>query len=58
MTSSSKLISNLAQNQCFLTTLRFIPSCDYLILNDTLVIRVEDFKHLSTVLDSKLNFGF
>ena len=33
----------------------FSPSCDDLIVNNVPVHRVENFKYLGTILDSKLN---
>ena len=36
-------------------TVRFIPSCEYLIFNYICVDRVDNFEHTGTILDSKLN---
>ena len=40
----------------FFSNRRFSPACYDLILNDVHVVRVQNFKCLHTILDSKLNF--
>ena len=53
----NELIINVSKTkEMVFSNLRFTPSCDYLILNDMCVDRVENFKYLGTILDSKLNF--
>ena len=42
--------------EMFFSHLGLTSSCNYLILNDTCVDRVDNFKYLGKIIDSKLNF--
>ena len=55
-TNNNLLINVGKSKEMFLSNWRFSTSCDDLILNDVHVDRVENFKYLGTILDSKLNF--
>ena len=55
-TNNNLLIDVGKTKEMIFSNWRFSPSCDDLILNDVHVDRVENFKYLGTILDSKLNF--